>query len=335
MKDLILYTKEYLLSLTKLRSAEIKLGERVQTILNIESLALTSCKFVLIGLPEDVGVKANLGKTGSRTAWFAALNAILNIQSTSKFRGDELAILGHIDFEKELKEAGKLNPEKETDLKKLRDLVNKIDEKVAPVIGMIFASGKIPIIIGGGHNNCYPILKAYSGLFNKPVNVINLDAHADFRPLEGRHSGNGFNYAFQNGYMDKYAVIGLHENYNSQLVVNKLKSKPEHFQVTFYEDFISESTSHSRAFQEALNFTNGLCGLEIDLDCTQCILSSAVSSCGFSLLQIRDMIAQTKVQQLFYLHISEGAAKIDDGRETDQTGKIIAYLISDFIKAQM
>jgi formiminoglutamase len=334
MEKLKRYTEDYILGLTKNRTSEIKLGEKVQTISNLNSLALSDCKFVLIGLPEDVGVKANFGKTGTRTAWNAALKSILNIQSTIKFRGDELAVLGHIDFDEELKDAASLDPDKATDLKKLRDLVSIIDDKVEPVIRMIFAAGKIPIVVGGGHNNCYPIIKAFSSSFNKTVNVINLDAHTDFRPMEGRHSGNGFRYAFQNGFLDKYAMIGLQENYNSQSVLDKLKSQPEHFQTVFYEDFIRENTSHSRAFQGALNFTDGLCGLEIDMDSIAGVLSSAVSPDGFSLLQVRDMIAQTRIRQLFYLHIAEGAAKMDNGRESDQTGKMISYLISDFIKAQ-
>ena len=335
MEQLKLYSKEKLLSLTNLRLGETKLGERVQLISDLNSLALTNCKFVLIGLPEDIGVKANFGKTGTRTAWDAALKALLNIQSTKKFRGDELAVLGHIDFDEELKEAESLDPDNEDDLKRLRELVGKVDDKVEPVIRLIFAAGKIPIVIGGGHNNSYPILKAFSASFNMPVNVINLDAHSDFRAQEGRHSGNGFSYAFKNGFLDKYAMVGLHENYNSQIVLDELKSQPKHFQTVFYDNFIRESTSHSRAFQEAMNFTEGLCGLEIDLDSMAGVLSSAVSPDGFTLLQVRDMIAQTRIRQLFYLHIAEGASKMDDGRQSDQTGKTIAYIVSDFIKAQL
>jgi formiminoglutamase len=33
-----------------------------------------------------------------------------------------------------------------------------------------------------------------------------------------------------------------------------------------------------------------------------------------------------------YLHISEGATQLADGRKNDSTGKLISYLVSDFIK---
>ena len=60
-----------------------------------------------------------------------------------------------------------------------------------------------------------------------------------------------------------------------------------------------------------------------------------MSPCGFSAEQVRDMIAQTTIRQFFYLHIAEGAHRLDDGQESNQIGKLIAYLASDFMKAQM
>lgn len=329
------YTQEQILALSNRRPGETKLAEKVEAIMDLNSLALTSCKFVLIGLPEDVGVRANFGIGGSRTAWEGALRSLLNIQSTTRFRGDELGILGYLDFTDIILKASLLDPQNSDELSGLRDLVGQIDGQVEAVIGKIFSAGKIPIVIGGGHNNSYPILKAFSKSFNQPVNTINVDAHTDFRPLEGRHSGNGFSYAFKEGYLNKYVMVGLHENYNSQKVIDELKLQPKHFHYVFFEDFIRENNSHSRAFQDALNFTEGLCGLEIDLDSIAGVLSSAMSPSGFCTEQVRDMIAQTTIRKLLYLHIAEGALRLDDGRESDQSGKLIAFLISDFIKAQL
>jgi formiminoglutamase len=33
-----------------------------------------------------------------------------------------------------------------------------------------------------------------------------------------------------------------------------------------------------------------------------------------------------------YLHICEGATRLEDGRENENTGKLISYLVADFIK---
>ena len=335
MGSLRIFTAEQKLSLTSVRAGETKIGERVRVVSTLDELALSDSKFVLLGLPEDVGVQANGGITGTRTVWDDALRAFLNIQSTEKLRGDEIVVLGHIDFTEEIKRARSLDALKNADLQALRDIVSEIDEAVAAVIRSIFAAGRIPLIVGGGHNNAFPILKSFSQSFNKPVNTINIDAHSDFRALEGRHSGNGFSYAFESGFLNRYSMIGLHENYNSQRIIEQFLADQEHFQFVFFDDFIRENTSHSRAFQNALNFTEGLCGLEIDLDSIAGLLSSAVSPSGFKLEQVRDMMAQTVRRQLFYLHIAEGASRLDDGRESKMAGKAIAYLLSDFIKAQL
>lgn len=335
MDKLIIYSKDKLLELTSVRAGETKLGERMQTVSSVNELFNSTCKFVLVGLPEDVGVKANFGIAGARTAWLPALKALVNLQSTNRFRGDEIIVLGHVDFSEEMNKAEKLDPGKDPELEKLRELVTEIDAQVFGLISQILSSGKVPLIIGGGHNNSYPILKALSSYHKFPVNAINIDAHADFRSLEGRHSGNGFSYALKEGYLARYAVLGLHENYNSQSVIDELTSLKKQVFYTFFDDFIREHTSYDRAFQEALNFTQGICGLEIDMDCIAGALSSAVSPSGFNLNQVREMIAQIKTQEFTYLHIAEAASKLADGSENMLCGKAIAYLISDFVKAQL
>jgi formiminoglutamase len=73
---------------------------------------------------------------------------------------------------------------------------------------------KNPII--GGHNNSYGNIKGTALAKGKPVNAINFDAHSDFRILEGRHSGNGFSYAYEEGFLKKF-YFGLHENYTSKV----------------------------------------------------------------------------------------------------------------------
>jgi formiminoglutamase len=70
---------------------------------------------------------------------------------------------------------------------------------------------KIPVVIGGGHNNAYPLLKgAAKGLQQAQqtplpqINCINLDAHTPVTgPEEGRHSGNAFRYAESDGFLQK------------------------------------------------------------------------------------------------------------------------------------
>lgn len=78
--------------------------------------------------------------------------------------------------------------------------MEKIDAVVAETVKKILSAGKIPITIGGGHNNAFGIIKGASEAFEKPVNVLNIDAHTDLRKLEHRHSGNGFSFALKKGF---------------------------------------------------------------------------------------------------------------------------------------
>ena len=50
-----------------------------------------------------------------------------------------------------------------------RHAVHTIDEEVEPLIKLITAAGKIPIVVGGGHNNAYPLIKGAAKGLHKAV----------------------------------------------------------------------------------------------------------------------------------------------------------------------
>jgi formiminoglutamase len=167
------------------------------------------------------------------------------------------------------------------------------------------------------------------------VNCINLDAHSDYRMMEGRHSGNGFRYAKADGYLARYAIVGLHRNYNSNAVLSDL-SEDADIHHAFYEDiFLWQEQSFKEAITAAIAHTKGLpTGIELDLDCIERVLSSAATPCGITTLEARQYLVQCAgTAKPAYLHLTEGAAELRDGRKDGSTAKLIAYLVSDFIKA--
>ena len=83
-------------------------------------------------------------------------------------------------------------------------------------------AGLEPVVIGGGHNNAFGLLRALSTFHHAGVAAVNLDPHCDFRPLEGRHSGNSFSYAASQGYLNRYHILGLHEQKNSETSLQQL-----------------------------------------------------------------------------------------------------------------
>lgn len=348
MQSFRYYNKEDVLTLTKIRRFETKIGERVHLPNNREQfeeiLKTSSARFALFGIPEDIGVKANDGIGGAHTAWFPFLTAFLNTQSNDFLQGDEVLLLGHFDFhhmEHLIEENAHGHEEK---LDAYRHAVNSIDEEVEALAKLITSYGKIPVAIGGGHNNAYPLIKGSAKGLHKAnkvqlaqINCINLDAHTDYRPLEGRHSGNAFRYAEEDGYLQKYCVVGIHENYIPQNVWMDIVNNPFIDLITYEDIFLHEKRNFIQAVAHATGFTEDTyTGIELDLDCIRHTLSSALSPVGIDEIHARQYInfAATDAK-VAYLHICEGASALIDGRRSETTGKLISYLVSDFIKASL
>lgn len=339
------YSKQDVLSITRLRKFETKLGEKLQVVKNPEnleeSIQASNAKFVIVGIPEDIGVKANQGVGGAHTAWPPFLSSFLNIQSNDFLEGSNILLLGHFDFTDMtvlIESNAQTHDER---ISAYRHAVNAIDEAVEPLIKTITQHDKIPIVIGGGHNNSYPLIRGAAKGLHKAglvplasINCINLDAHADFRPMEGRHSGNGFTYAEEDGYLQKYCVLGVHENYITQNIWMDVVNNPFIDFITYEDIFIHEKRTFIEAIAHATTFVEDTyAGIEIDLDCIEHTLSSAETPSGIAPLHARQYVSFTGADvKPAYLHICEGAALLEDGRRSETIGKTISYLVSDFVK---
>ncbi len=326
------------------RTGETKLGERIQlfdTTTNLHE-ALTNCpaKFVLLGIREDIGIRANFGRGGAWSAWEPALTNILNVQATASLTGENLAVLGQIITADLMQQCDLLDLKTREGIDQARLLTAALDQRVAHTVEAIVLTGKIPVIIGGGHNNAYGnIVGATKALQQngkaQTINVINCDAHSDFRELEGRHSGNGFRYAWQEGFLNKYAVVGLHENYNAQAIRNQLEKHPDRIQTSSFDQYIfgQQQTWHDMVAQ-AIAFTqNAYTGIELDLDCIENIPSSARTPSGISANEARQFVVWTAQQtRVAYLHLCEAAPVLAHRNADFKIGKLMAYLVCDFLR---
>ncbi|MBS1647482.1 MAG: formimidoylglutamase [Bacteroidetes bacterium] len=341
------YTLKDIKERTRSRYGECKVGDVIAcppSAGEAESfLQQATAPFVLIGIPEDIGVRANLGRPGAHTAWKPAVENILNLQSNDFLNAKNLLVLGEVELSDLMQQAQAFSSNKNKhEVSSLRKLVELIDARVAAIIEKIVAAKKIPIVVGGGHNNAYPIIKATNETLRKEnkthargINVLNCDAHADFRALEGRHSGNGFSYAFEEGALAKYAVLGLHEQYNAHSILQKFNTNKNQLLYKSYEDiFLREKETFAQALDACIDFCKDtFCGVEIDLDAITNVPSSARTSCGISPLQARQYVYNcAKKLPAAYLHIPEGAPVLAHLKADNKTGKLIAYLVSDFIK---
>ncbi len=337
MQTLEVFTETDLVTLIRKRKGEIKLGETIHYCKTADwkkELKDSSAKFVLLGIPEDIGVRANLGRGGAHTAFKPALESFLNQQDNFFLKGDTIFVLGNVMVNDLMEQSSSLNSKNYTDLLALREMVSQIDYRVEEVISYIISLQKIPVVIGGGHNNAYGNIAGCFKALQTSINVINCDPHSDLREAEGRHSGNGFSYALEHGYLNKYAVFAFHEQYNNQSSLKQfIQNKNLHF-VSFEDIFIKEKYDFKTALQRSINFVKGnACGVEIDLDAITNVPSSAKTSSGISQLQARQFIHHCASHlKPLYLHIAEGAPVLSHIKADNKTGKLISYLITDFIK---
>ncbi len=339
MENLIRFKQSDLAKITNFRNGEVKFGEKMITVPKDENITefitQSEAKYVILGIPEDVGVRANLGRSGANTAWDSAIQSIANIQHNRFCKGNSVLILGQVDVSQEMDLAKDLDEAKPEDRKQLFKIVEQIDKEVSHIIFSIVKAGKIPIIIGGGHNNAYGNIKGTALAKGKPVNAINFDAHSDFRILEGRHSGNGFSYAFDEGFLKKYFIFGLHESYTSKSVLDSIKKIDDRVRYNTYDEI---KIRHQKYFEQemiqALDFIkNDFFGIEIDLDAIPNIPSSAMTLSGFSVEELRQFIYYFgQNQNASYIHICEGAPSLGEEKNSHLIGKLIGYLVTDFIK---
>ncbi|PSG88070.1 formimidoylglutamase [Aurantibacter aestuarii] len=337
MKNFILFTETHLKSILKPRLYETKFGEHIHLLSNITNInaqiSKSDVKYVLIGINESIGINANLGYSKAYNAFNACIKVLLNTQSNHFIDPKTVLLLGSFeypDFQKELK---KLDLSTKKDLKKARQMVSMIDTDISKLVHDIVKAGKIPIVVGGGHNNAYGCIKGSSLALKNPINAVNFDAHTDFRPLEGRHSGNGFSYAMDEGFLKNYFIFGLHENYTSKAIFDSIEAQPTIAFNTFEDLRVRRRLKFKKELKRAKQFIcNTPFGLEIDCDAIENINSSAKTPSGFSVEKTRQFISYfAKQKQVSYFHLCEASCSKKD--ET-QVGKLLSFFITDFIKAQ-
>lgn len=307
--EFCLFSEKEMASFTTVRSGEKRLGESLNIIGNY-----SDARFVILGISESIGPLANRGLMGAENAFSAFIATFSNTQDCSH----NCACIGLVSL------VGDLPPDDQ-----LSNIVIELDEFVFSVLSKYINDEQVPIVIGGGHNNALPLIRWASN--NAQIEVLNLDAHADCRSLEGRHSGNSFSYAFEQNLIKKYHVFGLHRYLlnaaSQQFLIDKYAN------YTFYEDYIDGSRILLEDVDQLiLNQPISVrLGIEIDMDCIADMPSSAVSPSGWRLDDIRAVIRKLSNSSLniAYLHLTEAAPKTD--AEKTKVGKALSYLVRDFI----
>ncbi len=307
-----LFTKEQATNFYTKRAGETRVGEIVP------ENSVASSKFMLLGIEESAGPIANNGFSGSENAWSAFLANFLNAQIHKNFTGKEIAVLGSIK---------NINPPVSIEDAKIQ--VEELDAFVLEILNQELSQNQIPIVIGGGHNNALPLMR-WSAQTNG-ISCINIDPHADCRNTDSRHSGNSFSTALEEKTIESYSVLGLHEAYNNQFILDFLE-KHSCFH-TYYEDYLLGKSTLLIDFHKIINelIPTEKIAMEIDMDAIAFMPSSALSPSGFSVDQIRAVCLSIRTIQskVSYLHFPEAAPKTPI--EQKIVGKALSYFVRDFV----
>lgn len=159
------------------RPDDPRLGEIVE-FWNGDRAALRAGRAVIVGFPQDEGVRRNGGRVGAAEApreirrWLYRLTPWHPIWEEIDLAGEPPLDVGDIRCTANLEGS---------------------QESLGKVVGELLKQRTIPIVLGGGHETAYGHYLGYVGA-GRSVQVCNIDAHLDVRPLiDGKgHSGSPF-----------------------------------------------------------------------------------------------------------------------------------------------
>ncbi|SNY57547.1 formiminoglutamase [Arsukibacterium tuosuense] len=326
------------------RSGENRLGHQLQLpdpdLVYTELLAAHKAaggQFVLLGIAECIGPLANMGNGGAELGWQAFLQRFLNLQHNDSLMTERVLLLGQIDCFDLQQQAATLDNQQPQQLAELRELCAELDLRVQQQLKPIFEAGLYPVVIGGGHNNAYPLLQALAEVSQQPVNCANLDPHADFRPREGRHSGNGFSYASAAAYLGHYTVLGLDLQKNSAASLTMLQQAGGDY-ISYQQFAVRQELSYQQALDKVIEqCCSGVADIavELDTDSIQTMPASALNYTGLSVEQAAQFVFQlARLPRARYLHLAEAAPACHPAglaAGMSQCGQVLAALVLAFI----
>lgn len=118
-----------------LRKDETKFGEKIKYPSNPEVslndfINETKASFVVFGIKEFAGIKANFGRVGTTHSWDVFLSSFLNIQNNKYLKASNIAVIGCLNYKAYSEEVEQLDPNDPAQLSRLYEIVSEIDKDV-------------------------------------------------------------------------------------------------------------------------------------------------------------------------------------------------------------
>jgi formiminoglutamase len=137
---------------------------------------------VLVGFPQDEGVRRNHGREGAADAPEAIRHWLYRLTPCAYEPDVDLTGMPPLDL-------GNV---------RITGTLEETQQALAEVVAAILQTGAVPIVLGGGHETAYGHYLGYVAA-QRPMSIINIDAHLDVRPcVDGLgHSGSPFRQAME------------------------------------------------------------------------------------------------------------------------------------------
>lgn len=178
---------------------DIRLGEVVQT----APEQYDSADVVLLGLPQDEGVRRNKGRIGASAAPDAIRQSLYKYVAIDGLR---LFDLGNTQLGSTLEATHQTHQD---------------------IVQQVLRDGKTLVVLGGGNDTSYPDCSALSLKTNGNLLAFNVDAHFDVRADAVRNSGTPYRQLLEEGLITSgsFYEIGYQPFANSSTYVNYLAEK--------------------------------------------------------------------------------------------------------------
>jgi formiminoglutamase len=285
---------------------------RVGEIIKYHPQDYESANIVMLGCPEDEGIKRNRGIPGARSGPSEIRRALYGLTVNESIISQNIFDLGDLITRKTLEETHAA----------LRSVVHRILE-----------DGKMTVVLGGGNDISYPDCAALAEV-KKEVLVFNIDKHFDVRDLSPRNSGTAYRQLLDEGIIDpkKFYEMGSEEFANSPAYRDYLEKKGVHI---FSLDEM-RSYGIQSLFQNILkNNTYEGVFWGIDLDAVRDADAPGVSARYPTGLTAREIIQIAEIAgkstKAGVLEFTEVNPEVDI---ENRTGKLTAILIHSFLSSQ-
>jgi formiminoglutamase len=275
------------------------------------------CQIALLGLPDDTGVRLNLGRPGAAAGPAAFRNA-LAATGTTWDTARQIALAVRVF------DAGDVLPATGDDEAALL----ATHARVAAIATQLHQLGLTVVGIGGGHDLSLPGISALSTHAGGPLGGVNLDAHLDVREKVG--SGMPFRRLIEGGWLDpkRFVELGLGRFACDRGDVEWLRQQGA--RLVLAEDVARDGVRTAEVLSVALAGGTGF--VSIDLDGLDAAFAPGVSAPNPFGLGVGDAVALAEAAgrdaRVRHFDLMELCPPHDLGGRTARTA---AYLFLSFV----